>query len=137
MANMSTWLEERVLNHVFRNTTYTAAATVFVGLVSDIAADADLEAGLLVNEITAYTGDRKAVVFSAPAQSGGVGQIQNTTALDFENMPTVTVKYAIVCDNATKGAGNILYWCPLTLMRSVNVGDILRLPVNGLTLTIA
>jgi len=43
MANMSTWLEERILNHVFRNTAYTPAATVFVGLVSDLATDVDLE----------------------------------------------------------------------------------------------
>jgi len=91
----------------------------------------------LANEIAAYTGDRRAVIFGAPAQVGNVGQIQNTTAIDFENMPTITVKYAIVCDSATKGAGNILYWCPLIVIRSVNSGDILRLPVEGLTLTLA
>lgn len=137
MPNMSTWLEERLLDHVFRSTAYASPTAVFVGLASDLATDADLEAGLLTNEITAYTGDRRTVIFGAPAQVEGVGSIQNTTALDFEAMPAVTVKYAIVCDSATKGAGNILYWCPLATPRTLNAGDILRLPANGLTLTLA
>lgn len=130
MANFSTYLETAILNHVFRNTAYTAPTTVYVGLASSTATDAEMEAGTLTNEITGYTGDRKAVTFSAPVDDAGAQKITNTANLDFENMPAVTVKYAFVADSATKGAGNILAWAPLTTPRTVEAGDTFRLPAT-------
>ncbi len=132
MANISTYLEEKLLNFVFRDTAYTRPATVYVGLVDNVGTNDEMEAGTLTNEITGYTGDRKAVAFGAPAQVGGKATIKNTADLDFENMPAVIVKYAIVCDAAT--VGNILYWCPLTDQKTTNAGDTFRLPINDLVL---
>jgi len=132
MANISNYLEEKILDHVMRNTAYTSPTTVYCGLVSSSASDADLEAGTLTNEITAYTGNRKAVTFGAPAQVGGKATIKNENALEFEDMPAVTVAYAIVCDGAT--ANNILFWCPLDTNKTTNAGDTFRIPVDGLTL---
>ncbi|MBA7590452.1 hypothetical protein ES708_32572 [subsurface metagenome] len=45
------------------------------------------------------------------------------------------VKYAIVCDAAT--AGNILYWCPLTVQKAWVEGAIFRLPIDGLVMDLA
>ena len=132
MANISDYLEEALLNHVMRNTAYTSPVTVYVGIVSDVAVDADLEAGTLTNEITGYTGDRKAVTFGAPSQVTGKATITNSADIDFESMPAVTVAYAIVCDAAT--LGNILYWCPLSANKTTNSGDTFRIPASNLTL---
>ena len=132
MANISSYLEEALLDHVFRNTAYTTPGTVYCGLVSSTAADADLEAGTLTNEITDYTGDRKAITFGAPAQVGGKATITNSAAIDFESMPSATVAYLIVCDAAT--AGNILWWLPLTENKTTNSGDTLRVPIDGITI---
>lgn len=133
MANISNYLEEAILNHVMRNDALTSPSTVYVGIVNDDASDNDLEAGTLTNEITDYDGNRKPVTFSAPTQEGGKATIKNTASLDFVNMPAVTVKYAIVCD--ADSGGNVLYWCPLSGgSKSVNGGDIFRIPEDGLVL---
>lgn len=135
MSNISDYLEEALLNHVMRNVEYSRPATVYCGLVDDVGTDAELEAGTLTNEITAYTGDRKAITFGAPSQIGGKATVKNSAALEFESMPAVTVKYAIVCDAAT--AGNILYWCPLAAEKTCNSGDTFKIAIDGLVLDLA
>lgn len=141
MANIADYLEEALLNHVFRNIPYTSPAAVYCGLIDDVGTDAELEAGALTHEITAYTGDRKAITFGVPAQVSGKATIKNSTAIEFENMPAVTVKYAIVCDAAT--GGNILYWCPLVdaegepTEKTCNPGVTFRIAIDRLVLDLA
>jgi hypothetical protein len=134
MANFSTYLEEELLDHVLKNNAYTSPAAVYAGLVSDVAADADMEAGTLTNEITAYTGNRPAITWGAISQSGGKSTVSTATAaLEFVNMPAVTTKYVIICDGATKSAGNVLVWAALTTARTTVAGDTLRIPIGDLT----
>lgn len=135
MSNISTYLEKAILNHVFRNIEYSRPATVYCGLVETGDYDAELEAGTLDHEITAYTGDRKAITFGAPVDVGGKETIKNSAVLEFEDMPAVTVKYAIVCDAAT--GGNILYWCPLAAEKTCNAGDTFKIAIDGLVLDLA
>jgi len=137
MANISTYLEDILLNLVMRNTAYPggAPAAVYCGLIDNVSDGTELEAGTLDNEITTYTGNRKAITFGAPANVGGKATIKNSAALEFLLMPAVTVKYAIVCDAAT--AGNILYWCPLTVEKTTNNGDTFKIAIDGLVLDLA
>lgn len=136
--NISDYLEEALLNHVFRNTGYASPANVYCGIVSNVAIDADMEQGILANEIVAYAElTRPAITFGAPAQVLDKATISNTNDLDFTVMPAVTVKYAIVMDSNVKGAGNILYWCPLTIARAVTAGDTFRIPIGDLVLDLA
>lgn len=135
MANIATYLEDALLDHVMRNVEYVRPATVYCGLIDDVSDGSELEAGTLDNEITGYTGDRKAITFGAPADVGGKATIKNTVALEFLVMPAVTVKYAIVCDAAT--GGNILYWCPLAAQKTCNAGDTFRIAIDGLVLDLA
>lgn len=132
MANISTYLEEALLAHVMKNDAYTSPATVYCGLVSATASDADMEAGTLTNEITAYTGNRKAITFGTISQVSGKATVRNTNALEFEDMPEVEVAYAIICDAAT--ASNILWWCPLDTNKNTNAGDTFRIPIDGLVI---
>jgi len=135
--NISDYLETALLNHVFRNIAYTSPTVVYAGLVSSVGSDAQLEAGTLTNEITTYTGTRKAITFGAPSQVSDKATIKNSAALTFDNMPLITVKYVIVCDSATKGAGNILYWCPLTVQKACNLGDTFQVAIDNLILDLA
>ena len=137
MANIATYLEDILLNLVMRATAYPggAPAAVYCGLIETGEYDAELEAGTLTHEITAYTGDRKEITFGAPADVGGKATIQNSAALEFLVMPAITVKYAIVCDAAT--AGNILYWCPLAVEKACNAGDTFNIAIDGLVLDLA
>ncbi len=137
MSNIATYLEDILLNLVMRNTAYPggAPAAVYCGLIDDVSDGTELEAGTLDNEITAYTGNRKAITFGAPADVGGKATIKNSAALEFLVMPAVTVKYAIVCDAAT--VGNILYWCPLAVEKACNAGDTFKIAIDGLVLDLA
>jgi len=133
--NISTYLEGKWLN-MLKGAAFTAPTT-YLGIVSDVAVDADMEAGTLTDEITGYTGNRPAVSFGAITPGGNKSTMPNSAAnIDYLLMPAPAgrqVKYAIVCDAAT--GGNILYWCPLSLMKVWNTGDTFRIPATtGLTL---
>ena len=131
MANLSTYLEEALLGHILKNTSYTSPTTVYVGIVDDTAVDDDMEAGTVTNEITAYDGNRKEITFGTITQAGGKSLCSNTGAITFANMPVVTVKYAIICDHAT--AGNVLTWVELTPNRDILVaGDSLVFPIGDI-----
>lgn len=135
VSNIANFLEEELLDHVFRNLAYTSPTTVYCGLIETGDYDAELEAGTLTHEITTYTGDRKAITFGAPAQVDGKATIKNSAELEFLVMPAVTVKYAIVCNAATEG--NILYWCPLVVEKTCSAGDTFKIPTSGLVLDLA
>lgn len=132
MANIANYLEEAVLGHVLKNTSYTSPATVYCGLITSSASDVSLESGTLTNEITAYTGNRKPITFGTISQAGGKATVTNSAAIEFENMPAATVAYAVICDADT--GGNILFWAPLTGgNKTTNSGDTFRIPAAGLT----
>ena len=136
MANISNYLEAKLLEHTMKNTAYSSPAAVYLGLVTSTATDLNLEEGVLTNEVTAYTGDRKAITFGTVSQVNGKATLTTTAPISFEGMPAATVKYAIIVDAATtKGStGNILYWCPLTANKTTNLGDTFTIPTGDLTI---
>ena len=131
MADISSYLEEAILNHVFRNSTggnnYTSTK-IFAGLVTSSASSEDLEDGTLTNEVSAYTGNRPEITFTVPTQSsGGKAIIKNVAQIDYEDMPSATVRFAVLCDSSTIGAGNILWHLKLSSDKVMNSGDICRI----------
>ena len=132
MANISSYLEEALLSHVFRNVEYTRpGATIYIAIFDDTAVEADLEAGTVAggaftDEITTYAeANRPGVAFNeaTPFQQAGKATVVSAADVEYTVMPAVTVKYVAACDNATKGAGNILYWAELGTPRTAVLGD--------------
>lgn len=132
----SAYLEEKIFDTIFRGASSAwLPATVYAGIVSDSGTDQQLEEGTLTNEITGYTGDRKAITFDAPVKATwDVATKMNLGAvLEFEDMPAPAgrqAKYWIVCDAPT--AGNILLWMPIKengtpTTKVWNEGDVLRI----------
>ena len=74
MSAMSDYLEEKLLNHVLRNTAYTPATTVYVGLSTGSFGDDNSGTELSGNGYA-----RQSIAFDAA--SGGVSD--NTAAVDF------------------------------------------------------
>ncbi len=145
MSNISSYLEEAWLN-MLKGTEFAAleGATLYCGICNDSATPDELEANTQTNEITGYTGDRKAITWGDVAQVGGAGSagkatLKNSAAIEFVSMPapgdTPKVKYAIICTAAT--AGEILYWCPLAVEKSWNEGDTFRIPAEALVIDLA
>ena len=133
-GNISTYLEEELLDHVLLNAAYSSPAAVYAGVVDASANDTDMEAGTLTNELTTYSGDRKAITFDAITQSGGASITANSAALTFESMPSCTVGYVIVCDAAT--SGNVLFWCPLVANKTYSAGDTCTIAIGDLDISL-
>jgi hypothetical protein len=115
MAGKSDYLENKILDHVLRNVAYTQPATVYVGLYT--AAPTDAGGG---TEVAGNAYARKAAAFGAAA--GGVAS--NTGVITFDT-PTPsgwgTVSHIGIFDAVS--AGNLLYWAPLAVARTVLAGE--------------
>lgn len=135
MSAFSNYLENAILDHVLRATTYTPPGTVYVALFTSTATAAELEAGTLTNEVAAgaYTYARQAVAFNAA--SGGA--TANDAVLTWSNMPGVTVAYAAIMDAATVGAGNVLVYGALTSPKTLNPGDTFAIAAGDYDVTLA
>lgn len=132
MAGKSDFLENEILDHILSAATFTAAATVYIGLAT--AAITDATTGSTVTEAD-YTGyARVAVTNNAtnfPAASAGAKS--NGTEFAFPEKTggaDDTVTDAFVADAAS--AGNIYYWAPLAASKTIQNGDVPRFPIGDL-----
>src|SRR5688572_11335183 len=106
MSAMSDYLEDALLNEVFRATAFAAPAAVYVGLFT--APPSDAGGG---TEVAGGSYARQAVPFGAPSPSG---TIKNSGDVTF---PTAsadwgTITHFAIFDAAV--AGNMLVWGALT-----------------------
>lgn len=127
MAGKSDYLENKILDHVLRNVAYTPPATVYVGLYT--AAPTDAGGG---TEVSGNAYARKAAAFGAA--SGGVSS--NTGVITFDT-PTPsgwgTVSHIGIFDAAS--AGNLLYWAPLAVSRTVLAGEPPFFAIGSITIS--
>lgn len=116
MASKSDYLEEKDLGHNMGKTSFTMPAAVAIALCTAVPEDS--KTGATIVEATTYTGyARKAVVGSELTISGtSPTKIASNTEIKFAACTAgsaVIVGFAI-CDSATTGAGNMLYWGTVT-----------------------
>lgn len=115
----SDYIENKILDHTLRNTSYTQPTTCCTALFTSTATTTQLEQSTFTNEVTGGSYVRKPTAFSAAAS----GATSNTAELSWTNMPAVTVAYVGVCDTSTVNTGNVLYWGALTANKTLNSGD--------------
>jgi hypothetical protein len=127
MADFSDYLENKLLDHTFRNTSYAPPATVYLALYT--ANPTDAGGG---TEVTGGGYARQAITFGAA--SGGA--ISNTAAVAFTatgaNYGTVS---AVGIFDALSG-GNLLAWKDITDV-VINDGDTLNFPIGDIDVTLA
>lgn len=130
MSAMSDFLENKFIDHLFRNRSYTVPSTIYVGLYT--AAPSDSGGG------TEVTGGSYARVLVGPsdsawqstqgtttavASSGTGGNTSNGSTITFPT-PSAnwgTVTHFGVFDAST--SGNLLIWGALTASKNINNGD--------------
>jgi len=126
MSSFSDFLENELLDHVFRNASYTPPTTVYLALFT--VAPTDAGGGTEVSG-SGYT--RQAITFGAAAS----GAIANTAAVEFEatggNFGDIVATG--VFDAAS--AGNLLAWDGITTV-TINDTEILRFPVGDIDVTL-
>ena len=128
---MSDYLENKLVDHIFRGRTFTAPAQVWVELYTAAPTDAGggtpvsggsyARATPGVNSDTAWKATQGGT--PAAASNGTGGATSNPAALTF---PAPTANWGTVTHyglfDASSG-GNLLFWDPLTVAKTINNGD--------------
>jgi hypothetical protein len=128
MAEFSNYLENKVLDHVLRNTSYTSPTTVYVGLFTSDPTDA--------GSGTECTGSAYArQTLSVTTASGGI--VTSSADVTF---PTCTAAWGTVTHVGLRDAstaGNLLYHSPLDDSKTVGIGDVFKITTGNLSVTLA
>lgn len=128
MAEMSNYLETALINATLRNTSYTSPTTVYVSLYTSDPTDADTG-----TEVSGGSYARTAVTFGAP--SNGVST--NSSAVEF---PQATGSWGTVgwigIEDASTG-GNLLYHTALDTSKTIDTGDIFKIAIGSLSVTLS
>lgn len=134
MSQMSDYLENAIINHIFRGTTFTAPTTLYIALYT--AAPTDAGGG---TEVTGGSYARVAVTCNTSnwaATSGTNGLTSNSNAITF---PTATANWgnvvAIGIFDAASG-GNLLIWLTQSSI-AVNSGQTASFAAGALSVTAA
>lgn len=129
MSQASDYLENRLIDHIFRTGTFAKPSGLFVALFTTAPSDAgggtEVAAGGYAR-VSAGVGDaswRATQGGNGAPSSGTGGQTSNSVVITFP-LPTAnwgTVTHIGLFDAAT--GGNLLVWNPLTTPRPINNGD--------------
>lgn len=128
MAAMSNYLENALINATLRNTSYTSPASVFVALFTTDPTDAGTG-----TEVSGGSYARQSATFTSPSNGSSTLAADVTFPTATGNWGTVT--HFGIYDAST--AGNLLYHGALNNSKNIQTGDILRIQVNNLTVTLA
>ena len=128
MAEMSDYLENKILDYVLRDTADWAPSTVYLALHTGD--PTDVTSAGLANEVDVT---RQAIEFDAAHATTGV--TQNTNIETFTSMPAVTVTHIGVWDAAS--SGNLLFHTAVDTSKAVLAGDTISVAAGAVTVTLA
>ena len=130
MAGFSDYLENKVLEHVFENSAYTAPSTLFAALFtvapSDTGGGTEVSGGGYVRKTAAFT-----VSGTNPTTA------TNGSAIEY---PTATGNYGTVVAVGVfdaSSSGNLLAYANLDTSKVVSTGDVFRFNAGDLDITLA
>jgi hypothetical protein len=130
MSSFSDYTENLVLNYLFTTETATRPTAWYVGLFTS--APSDTGGG---TEVSGSAYARKAT--GTITVSGTGTTATNGSAIEFAAASGGSwgaIGWAAIFD-ASSG-GNMLAWAPLTTSRTINDGDVFRIPASSLTVTL-
>lgn len=125
MTDYSDYLENKILDHVFRNTAYTPAAAPYLALYT--AAPTDAGGG---TQVSGGGYARQAITFGAA--SGGA--ISNTGAVAFTASGANFGAIVAVGIFDALTTGNLLAWKAISSV-TINDGDTLNFPIGDIDVT--
>ena len=140
ISGFSNYLETEVLNHVFRNTAYTASAVVYLGLSTGAGPSEEESPTTELPNANGYTA-RLAITFDPPTEvTPSAMQIvgHNSTTLDFTSSGSGwgSITGFIICESATVGTLDVIAGGLLDTARTVNVGDTLQFAIDAVAVTL-
>jgi hypothetical protein len=127
MAEFSNYLENKILDHVLKNISYTSPTTAYVGLFTSDPTDAgtgtEVSGGSYARQVLSVTTASAGIVTS----SGDVTFPQATATWG-------TISHIGILDALT--SGNLLMHTALTTSKVIETGDILKVSSGNLTVTL-
>lgn len=126
--SFSNFLETELLDHVFTNSAYTAPSTLYLSLHT-ANPDEDASGTEVSTSGTAYV--RQTVTFTVSGNTA-----TTDAAVEF---PTATANFGTVSHVAVwdaESAGNMLAYAALTTSKTIETGDVLRVPAGDLDITL-
>ena len=125
MAAISNYLEDKLLDHVMRNTALTSPTTVYLALFSSNPTDAGSG-----TQVSGGSYARQAITCGASSS----GTISNSAEISFTVMPAVTVTHIGVYDAST--SGNLLFHGALSSSKAVDAGDTFKIAIGDLDISL-
>ena len=128
MSAMSDYLENKLLNHVLRNTAYTSPSTVYLGLSTGSFGDDNSGTELSGNNYS-----RVSIAFDAASS----GATDNTSNVEFAAASGSwgSVSHYGIFDASS--SGNLLIHGAFSAAKTIASGDILRINAGELDITAA
>ena len=124
--SFSNYLETKVLDHVFGGSAYTAPATLYLALHTSNP-DEDNSG----TEVSGGAYARQTIAFTTSGNT-----TSNTAAVEF---PTATANYGTVSHcgiyDASSG-GNLIAYAELSSAKTIETGDVFRVPAGDLDITL-
>lgn len=144
MSAMSNYLENALVDQLFRGQSAPTTSTLYVGLLTAAPNDAgggtEVSGGsyarvAVTSSLANWAGTQSAG--STSASSGTGGQTSNNAAITF---PTPTAGWGTVTHfgiyDASSG-GNLLFYGQLTISKTINEADTVTFPAASLSITFA
>lgn len=125
--SFSNYLETEILDHVFAGAAYTAPGTKYLALFTAVA---DGETGS-VTEVSGGGYARQTVAFTTSGNT-----TSNNAAVEF---PTATGNYGTVTHVGVYDAstsGNLMAYAALSSNKTIETGDVFRVPSGDLDITL-
>lgn len=127
MAEFTNFLENKLLDHVLKNESYTSPTTVFVGLFT--VTPTDTTSG---TEVTGGSYARR--VLSVSTASEGV--VTSSADITFPQCTETWGTVVALGIHDALSSGNLLMYTDLTTSKTIETGDILRIDTGSLTVTL-
>jgi len=136
MTAASNYLENKILDHVLKNTAYSQPSSLYLALFNNTSGNAatNLENGTITDEVstsgTAYV--RKTIAFGAA--SAGTSATNATVTFDAATASWGTITHVAIMDAST--SGNVLFWGAVTTTKTIDTGDTFQVTSGNLTISL-
>jgi len=144
MASMSNYLENKLIDFLFRSGSYTPPATLYVALCT--ATPTEVDTGSSISEVSGGNYSRKSIAAGASTwystqqdttstSSGSNGTTSNVSTITWSGVTwSATVTAVAVCDAST--GGNMLFYGALSSSKAISSGDTLNFFTGELSIRI-
>lgn len=130
MSAASDYTENKVLDHVLKNTAFTQPTNLYLGLWTS---DDGLESGTVTSEVSGGSYARQTLSFGTA--SGGSASTDATVTFPAATANWGTITHVAIMDADT--GGNVLFHGSVTTSKTIESGDTFQVSSGNLTVSLA